>query len=50
VFSTSDVPVSFTTADIPQAFSCFSYHISSRRFLVCDLQAGAYTRSLYSST
>ena len=33
------VSVSFTTADIPQAFSCFSYRCFSRRgFLVCDLQ------------
>lgn len=32
------VPVSFTAADIPQAFSCFSYRHSNRRLLVCDLQ------------
>ena len=36
--SPGDVPVSFTTADIPQAFSCFSYRFSARKFLVCDLQ------------
>ena len=33
-----DATVSFTTADIPQAFSCFSYRFSGKRFLVCDLQ------------
>jgi hypothetical protein len=31
-------PISFTTADIPQAFSCFSYHFSGQKCLVCDLQ------------
>ena len=36
--ATGDVPISFTTADIPQAFSCFSYRFSERKFLVCDLQ------------
>ena len=29
---------SFTTDDIPQAFSHFSYIFSKRKFLVCDLQ------------
>jgi len=33
-----DAAISFTTADIPQAFSCFSYRFSGKRFLVCDLQ------------
>ena len=32
------VGVKFTVADIPQAFSCFSYSQSNRRYLVCDLQ------------
>lgn len=32
------VPISFTAADIPQAFSCFSHLYSNRRYLVCDLQ------------
>ena len=31
------VGVKFTLADIPQAFSCFSYSQSNRRYLVCDL-------------
>jgi hypothetical protein len=31
------VGVKFTVADIPQAFSCFSYSQSNRRYLVCDL-------------
>ena len=28
----------FSNIDIPQAFSCFSYMVSKRRLLVCDLQ------------
>ncbi|EEH59666.1 LOW QUALITY PROTEIN: uncharacterized protein MICPUCDRAFT_64115 [Micromonas pusilla CCMP1545] len=30
--------VKFTIEDIPQAFSCFSYKYSRRKYLVCDLQ------------
>ena len=30
--------VTFSNSDIPQAFSCFSYKVSKRRLLVCDLQ------------
>jgi hypothetical protein len=33
-----DAAIFFTIAGIPQAFSCFSYHHSGKRFLVCDLQ------------
>jgi hypothetical protein len=33
-----DAAISFTTADIPQAFSCFSYRFTGKKFLVCDLQ------------
>ena len=32
------VGVKFTVADIPQAFSYFSYSQSGRKYLVCDLQ------------
>ena len=30
--------VKFSVEDIPQAFSCFSYKYSKRKYLVCDLQ------------
>ena len=30
--------VKFFVEDIPQAFSCFSYKYSKRKYLVCDLQ------------
>jgi hypothetical protein len=33
-----DKDASFETEDIPQAFSCFTYLISNRNLLVCDLQ------------
>ena len=28
----------FELADVPQAFSCFSYYYTKRKMLVCDLQ------------
>lgn len=33
-----DSDTSFSVDDIPQAFSCFSFWASSRKYLVCDLQ------------
>lgn len=32
------VPIRFTAADVPQAFSHFTYAYTKRRMLVCDLQ------------
>jgi hypothetical protein len=34
----ADAAISYTNADIPQAFSCFSYRYSKSKCLVCDLQ------------
>jgi len=37
-FEISNTDIHFSAEDIPQAFSCFSYWESKRRFLICDLQ------------
>ena len=34
----AEVPISIAVADIPQAFSHFTYRCSRREMLVCDLQ------------
>lgn len=38
VFNNNNPDTCFGVEDIPQAFSCFSYWQSKRRFLICDLQ------------